>query len=220
MDNTSRLRDAGRSLAPSAPAPDLAADHHPSRRLLEYVIEQPGAQDAWEELVGIYDRQADTWTEWAETVPDYVAPVAEGLRACPPVPWAVEVCCGTGQATPLLAAFAPFVAALDASVAMLAEGIGGPDPVAGTHPVAADVRALPFRDGSVPLLAALNGVPCVREFDRVLASDGRLLWCTSFGAGTPLYVEPQRLADLFGPGWTGVTGRAGNGEWTVLYRST
>lgn len=218
MDYTSRLRDAGVSLAPSAPAPDLSADRHPSRLLLEHLIEQPGAEEAWGELRGIYDRQADTWTQWAETVPDYVAPVAEGLRHCPPVPWAVELCCGTGQATPLLAAFAPRLLALDASFAMLAEGIGGPSPVPGARPVAADVRALPFADGSVPLLAALNGVPCVREFDRVLAPGGHVLWCTSFGAGTPLYVEPRRLADLFGPGWTGVTGRAGNGEWTVLYR--
>jgi SAM-dependent methyltransferase len=218
VDNTSRLHDAGSSLTPSAPAPDLAADHHPSRRLLEYVIEQPGAEDAWQELARIYDRQADTWTEWAETVPDYTAPFAEGLRHCPPAPWAVEVCCGTGQATPLLAAFAPLVLALDASFAMLSDGLGGQNPVSGARPVAADVRALPFPDRSVPLLAALNGVPCVSEFDRVLRADGRLLWCTSFGAGTPLYVEPQRLADLFGPGWTGVTGRAGNGEWTVLHR--
>lgn len=219
MDYTSRLRDAGQSLAPRTPAPDLSADHHPSRRLLEVVIEQPGATEAWGELAGIYDRQADTWTEWAETIDDYAAPVAEGLRHCPPVPWAVEVCCGTGQATPLLTAFAPVVAALDASPAMLAEGVGGPNPVPRARPVAADVRALPFRDRSVPLLVALNGVPCVREFDRVLASSGRLLWCTSFGAGTPLYVEPRRLADLFGANWTGVTGRAGNGDWTVLHRS-
>jgi len=219
VDNTSRLRDAGQSLAPRTPAPDLSADHHPSRRLLEAVIEEPGAEDAWGELVGIYSQQADTWTEWAVTITDYAASVAEGLRNCPSVPWAVEVCCGTGQATPLLAAFAPLVVAVDASPAMLAEGIGGPSPVPGARPVAADVRALPFRDRSIPLLLALNGVPCVREFDRVLASDGRLLWCTSFGAGTPLYVEPQRLADLFGAGWTGVTGRAGNGDWTVLQRS-
>lgn len=218
MHHSSRLRNAGSSRAPSAPAPDLAADHHPSRRLLEQVITQPGAADAWDELVGIYDQQAGIWTEWAEGVPDYVAPVAEGLRHCPPAAWAVEVCCGTGQATPLLAGFAPLLAAVDASLPMLAQGVGGPNPVAGARPVAADVRALPFADGSVPLLAGLNAVPCVREFDRVLAPGGRLLWCTSFGPGTPLYVEPQRFADLLPGRWTGVTGRAGNGEWTVLHR--
>jgi hypothetical protein len=52
----------------------------------------------------------------------------------------------------------------------------------------------------------------------VLAPGGQLLWCTSFGAGTPLYVDPDRLCELFGDGWHGEAGRAGHGEWLLLTR--
>ena len=65
----------------------------------------------------------------------------------------------------------------------------------------------------------LNAVPHVREFERVIAPSGQLLWCTSFAAGTPLYVDPERLRQLFGPGWHGEAGRAGHGDWMLLSRN-
>src|SRR5690606_18587708 len=121
----------------------------------------------------------------------------------------------TGEATVPLAGHAPLVIATDVNVAMVSRAVRP----ANARFLVADVRSLPLRDRSVPLLVGLNAVPHIKEFNRVIAPGGQLLWCTSFGPGTPLYVEPERLCRLLGPAWGGEAGQAGHGEWMVLSRT-
>jgi len=197
-------------------APDLSAASHASRAALERVLADPHDDSSWEFLAETYDEMSDDWTEWVQDQLWYAAPVATGLVHTHPTRLAVEVSCGTGQATAVLDRLCPAVLATDVNLSMLE----GAPALPSTRYLAADVRRLPFRTRSLPLLVGLNAVPHVPEFKRVLAADGQLLWCTSFGAGTPLYVEPDRLCELFGDEWHAEAGRAGHGEWLLLTRES
>lgn len=200
---------------PTEPPPDLHASTHASRVALEHVLANADEATAWAFLASTYAEMAAEWQEWVLTQPWYDSAVQEGLRHAKPAPWVFEVSCGTGEATPLLAAYSGRVIATDANLAMLRLA----PPRAGVEYLRSDVRALPLRDASVPLLVGLNAIPHIKEFTRVIANGGQLLWCTSYGPGTPLYVEPERLLRLFGPDWTGEAGRAGHGDWMLLSRN-
>jgi SAM-dependent methyltransferase len=200
---------------PPTEAPyEMHALTHRSRLALEHVLARTDDVQAWDELAEIYDTQAPEWTDWALSQPWYNAPVRAGLAHARAAAWAFEVGCGTGQATAPLTGFTPRIIATDANQSMIGRAPRLPE----ARYVVCDVRALPLADGTVPLLVGLNAIPHIAEFERVIAADGQLLWCTSFGAGTPLYVEPERLLALFGPGWRGEAGRAGHGDWLLLSR--
>jgi SAM-dependent methyltransferase len=199
---------------PTVPPTDLSGRDHPSRKALRRVLNDPDDPRAWQNLAALYDSMAGIWTDWADGEADYLDPVHAGLQHARDAAWVLEVCCGTGQASPLLAAHTRFLLATDVNAAMVADAPALPHTTYGL----ADVRALPVRTGSVPLLAGLNAVPHIAEFRRVLRSGGQLLWCSSFGPDTPLYVSPDELLDLFGPDFQGAAGRAGYGDWTLLTR--
>ncbi|MGY1456007.1 class I SAM-dependent methyltransferase [Streptomyces sp. SS8] len=192
--------------------PDLKAEAHPSRRFQERLLENPEDRAAWQGLRASYDRMAEEWREWTDEQRGYDLPVREGLRRVRPAQWAVEICCGTGEATAAVASAVPSVVACDLSLEMLRRRVEVP----GVRWVAADVRSLPLGTGRVPLVVSLNGVFNPSEIVRVLRPGGQLLWCTSFRAGTPLYVPPGRMHRLLGEGWTAEEGRAGHGEWTLF----
>jgi SAM-dependent methyltransferase len=196
---------------PDEPPPDLNATTHRSRIALERVLADPDDSDAYKALAVAYDEMSDEWTAWAVTQPWYTAAVTAGMSHAASVPWLVEVSCGTGQATAVLSAIGPSVVATDVNASMLHLAPALPR----TSYVQADVRHLPFATGSVPLLVGLNGLPHIREFGRVLTPGGQLLWCTSYAEGTPLYVRPERLADMLGPEWTAEAGYAGHGDWLL-----
>jgi len=196
---------------PDGPPPELNAATHRSRIALERVLADPHDDDAYKALAVVYDEMAGEWTDWVQTQIWYAAPVADGMGHATPVPWLVEVGCGTGQATVVLSGIGPSVIATDINASML----GGAPALARTSYVQADVRHLPFATGSVPMLVGLNGVPHVPEFQRVVVPGGQILWCTSFAEGTPLYVPPDRLADMLGPQWTAEAGHAGHGDWLL-----
>jgi SAM-dependent methyltransferase len=204
---------------PDTPPPQLNASTHRSRLALERVLADPDDADAYKALAVAYDEMAPEWTAWAQAQHWYAATVAAGMRHAKPARWLLEVGCGTGQATAVLSALGdggredggPAVIATDVNDSML---LGAPA-LARTSYMQVDVRHLPFADGSVPLLVGLNGVPHLPEFRRVLTPGGQLLWCTSFADGTPLYVPPDRLADMLGPQWSAEAGRAGHGDWLL-----
>ena len=67
----------------------------------------------------------------------------------------------------------------------------------------ADASALPFPDASFDLVAHANMIPFFDEVARVLAPGGHALFAFSGGAGTPIYVPPEKLrAELEQRGFT------------------
>jgi SAM-dependent methyltransferase len=201
---------------PEAPPPDLGATSHRSRRALDAVLRDDADESAWRALAGAYDAMAAEWTDWVATQDWYLSPLQAGLAHVTAVGPVVEVGCGTGQAVGVLSQHATQVFETDVNLSMLLRSPSS----SGVCYVAADVRRMPFRTGSVSLVVGLNAVPYVGEFRRILGGAGQVLWCSSFGDRTPLYVSPETLQRLFGPAWTADAGRAGHGEWVLLSPST
>ncbi|GAB3247858.1 hypothetical protein GCM10027448_10890 [Nocardioides dilutus] len=190
----------------------LHGSSHASRRMLDRLLADPDDLGAWSGLQEEYARQAAIWSEWADTQPAYLRSVVDGLEHCPRGGLTLEVGAGTGQATALLAEVCERVVTSDLNLAMMA--LAPPEPA---PRMVCDVRRLPLRDASVDLVVGLNAVPHLGEFTRVLRPGGRILWCSSFGPHTPLYVEPDTLLVQLGGSWRGIAGRAGSGDWSVFY---
>ncbi|WP_460365541.1 class I SAM-dependent methyltransferase [Actinocorallia lasiicapitis] len=166
----------------------------------------------WKNLAESYDEMSGIWTEWASEQFDYVSPVRQGLKFAKPASWALEVSCGTGQATGVIAESVPRVIATDVNESMIERA----PRIHGVTYSLMDVRALPLDDRSVPLCVGLNAVLYPPEISRVLMDGGQVLWCSSFGPGTPIYVSPQDVIDHFGAGFVGEAGRSGHGDWVLL----
>ena len=125
----------------------------------------------------------------------------------------VEVGCGTGAATERIAARHPVAAAFDLSPRMLALADRTLAPF-----VRADAGALPLAAGSVDVIVLVNMFMFATEFARVLAPGGRLVWISTMGDETPIYLPPQEVIDLLPGDWTATGSHAGTGLWLVARR--
>jgi len=73
-------------------------------------------------------------------------------------------------------------------------------------------------DSSAPTILVINMLLFPSEIDRLLRSDGVLVWVNTLGDQTPIHLPP---ADVLGalPGqWSGITARAGTGFWLTARR--
>jgi SAM-dependent methyltransferase len=85
----------------------------------------------------------------------------------------------------------------------------------------ADASRLPYPDGAFNLVALSNMIPFFDEVARVTAPGGAVLISFSSGAGTPIYVPPERLrAELGTRGFTEFADfAAGNGTALVARKA-
>jgi ubiquinone/menaquinone biosynthesis C-methylase UbiE len=127
---------------------------------------------------------------------------------------AVEVGCGIGTYSDLLARRFTTVVAIDLSLAMLKLAPTGP-----AHRVRADGARLPLRDSSVAAVVLINAFLFPREVERVLSPGGALVWVNSSGEQTPIYLSVEDLVAQLRGEWTGTSSRAGEGYWCVLQRA-
>lgn len=188
---------------------ELDGPRHPNRRALDDVVSSPAAESAWQELRQDYSHQAEAWNAWVDQKRDYALPLVDGLGFVTPGGVLLEV--GAGSVDALTGVTGWSRISCDISEAMLARHPG-------ERLVCCDVRRLPLRDASVAVVAGLNAVPHFGEFSRVIQPGGHLLWATSFGPRTPMYVSPEDLERQL-PGWTATARLAGAGEWTLLERN-
>jgi ubiquinone/menaquinone biosynthesis C-methylase UbiE len=61
-----------------------------------------------------------------------------------------------------------------------------------------DAERLPYEDGAFELVTLANMIPFFDEVARVTAPGGSVAFSFSWGAGTPIYVPPERLREELG----------------------
>jgi ubiquinone/menaquinone biosynthesis C-methylase UbiE len=170
-----------------------------------------------EEVEDFFDGLANEWH--TRSSPERTAVVVDALsRGIDPIDLpagiAVEVGCGIGTYSNLLAVRFATVVAVDLSLPMLKLAPRGP-----AHRVHADGARLPLRDSSVAAVVLINAFLFPREVDRVLSPGGALVWVNSSGEQTPIYLSVEDLVAQLPGEWTGTSSRAGEGHWCVLTRA-
>jgi ubiquinone/menaquinone biosynthesis C-methylase UbiE len=145
-----------------------------------------------------FDALAPVWDSMR--LDDTFAPYEAGLGALEQAPRRIlDVGTGTGAGALMLARRYPEakVVGVDLSAAMLAQARRN-TPAELEHRVSfeqADASSLPFPDGSFDLASHANMIPFFDEVARVVSPGGHALFAFSSGAGTPIYVPPERLRD-------------------------
>ncbi len=124
----------------------------------------------------------------------------------------LEIGSGTGNATDDLRATCDDVVSLDLSREMLLQASTD-----GSR-VQADAAQLPVRASSVSVVVLVNTFVFPAEVARVLTDDGVLVWVSSNGDATPIYLPPADVLRALPGTWEGVTAQAGWGTWLTARR--
>jgi len=146
-----------------------------------------------------FDSLAPVWDSMR--LEDTFAPYDAGLDRLPGSPARIlDVGTGTGAGAIRLAQRFPeaAVVGVDLSEAMLEQARRNTPADLKVTYQRADASALPFADGSFDLVAHANMIPFFDEVARVTGRGGHVLFAFSSGAGTPIYVPPERLRQELG----------------------
>jgi SAM-dependent methyltransferase len=166
------------------------------------------------QITSLFDASAAGWREY--DVPERHEALRDALVRGGPFPhgWCVEVGSGTGNATAdLRQAFHGEVVSLDLSREMLrlAASRG--------QQIQCDASALPFRAGSAAVVVLINMFLFPAEIARVLADDGVVVWVSTNGEETPIYLPPADVLRALPGSWDGVMAEAGWGTWLTARRT-
>lgn len=85
--------------------------------------------------------------------------------------------------------------------------------------VRVDGRTLPFPGGSIDALVLMNMLLFPDEADRVVGPDGAVVWVTSRGSATPIYLPPEEVVEALPGDWSAVASTYGSAIWCVARRS-
>jgi ubiquinone/menaquinone biosynthesis C-methylase UbiE len=161
------------------------------------VVRRPGL---WRVFRRVTRRQFDAIAPRWDTMrmPDSFAPLEAALDGVDPAPKRVlDLGTGTGAAARLVAGLFPDadVVGADLSERMVAEArrLLPADLAGRVRFEVADASALPYESAAFDLVTLSNMIPFFDELTRVLAPGGQALFAFSGGAGTPIYVPPERL---------------------------
>jgi SAM-dependent methyltransferase len=175
-------------------------------------------RDAWTseraaQVSSLFDSLASGWRE--RDVPERHEALVDALARGGPFRsgWCVEVGSGTGNATADLRGAIHDVVSVDLSAEMLRlSSVEG-------RQIQADASALPLRTGSAAVVALINMFLFPAEVSRVLAANGVLLWVSTNGEQTPIYLPPTDVLNALPGTWDGVTSQAGWGTWLTARRT-
>lgn len=204
-------------LIPAEPdRPQIAGPDHPMRAVTRQIAFEPTGWTAKRrtKVADLFDSLAPTWHE-REAI-GRSAPLEDALdRGGPFVAGpCLELGSGVGLMTPTLVdRLGGSVIALDVSPEMLARAPAAPPRVL------ADSAQLPFADGSIATVVLVNMFLFPAEMDRLLRPDGALVWVSSVGDATPIYLPPDDVVGAMPGSWAGVAADAGWGNWVVLRRA-
>jgi hypothetical protein len=194
--------------------PDLAEIARPMQELTRAIATD---RDAWTpervaQMTALFDSAASGWQE--RDMPERHDAIADALARGGPFPpgWCIEVGSGTGNSTGDLRRAFHDVVSLDLSSEMLrlASHTG--------RQVQSDASALPIRSRSASVVALVNMFLFPGEIARTLADDGVLLWVSTNGDQTPIYLPPADVLDALPGAWDGTTAEAGWGTWLTARR--
>jgi SAM-dependent methyltransferase len=188
---------------------------HPIRLVADAVTGAPATWGSFRrQVLATFDELAVDWE--SRLGPEQLTALSAALQQIPAPLRALDVACGTGIATDLVAGSFPTakVTGLDLSFEMLRAAVRKPRPHS-VEFVAGDASALPFADATFDLVTVLNGLIFANELARVLTPSGVLAVAFSSGEDTPIYVEPRKVEGaLVDGGLTDVRhGFAGPGIW-------
>ena len=191
-------------------------DDHPMRRVTREVAFDP---DSWTkglraEVAEIFDSEAPNWH--TREVPGRYDALEDALArgGVPTDGPTLELGSGTGLSTPLLADRFPGLVAGDLAIEMLRLA-----PADAAPRLQCDSTGLPFADGALQVILAINMLLFPREVARVLAPDGCLVWVNTSGEQTPIHLPADDVVAALGDGWAGVASEAGTGTWCVARRT-
>lgn len=187
---------------------------HPMRTVTEQIAEGNWSPEMAGFVTGAFDELSSGWHA-DHTSAVRLAAVRDVLDRGGIGPGRlVELGCGTGAGTELVAALRPVSAAVDISARMLAHADRELAPF-----VRADAQFLPFPPASVDVLLLVNMFLFATEVDRVLAPDGLLVWISTMRDETPIYLPPDTVLNLLPGEWTATGSHAGTGLWMVARRA-
>jgi hypothetical protein len=194
--------------------PDLGDIVGPMHELTAAIAFEP---DTWTperkaQIGSWFDAMADGWSE--RDRPERHEAIADALTRGGPFPagWCVEVGSGTGNSTADFALAFGDVVSLDLSREMLRLASGD------RLRMQSDASALALRTGSAAVVALVNMFLFPDEISRVLSGNGVLLWVSTNGEGTPIYLPPGDVVRALPGEWQGVTSEAGWGTWCTARR--
>ena len=192
-------------------------DDHPMRKVTREVAFDPSS---WTEerrafVADIFDGEAPNWH--TREVPGRYDALNDALDrgGVPTDGPALELGSGTGLSTPLLRERFPGLLAGDLAIEMLRLA-----PADAAPRLQCDSTRLPFADGALQVVLAINMLLFPNELDRVLAPDGVLVWVNTSGEQTPIYLPADDVVAAMGDGWVGTASEAGTGTWCVARRAS
>ena len=171
-----------------------------------------------EEVKKLFDEKASEWST-TRNIPSRGIPVLDALeRGEVYGEKVVDLGAGTGLATQLLVNKFESVVALDISKEMIKNSVTPETPQ-----VCADGGCLPFASNSIDVFLVMNMILFPNEIERCLKDEGFLVWVSSRGPETPIYLPPEEVIDLMSAysvvSWFGGSAYAVEGSWLVARRS-
>ena len=174
--------------------------------------------DAWTperaaQIAAFFDGMATGWQD--RDTPERHDAIRDALARGGPFPsgLCIEVGSGTGNATSDFVGAFTDVVSLDISHEMLRHARTN------RRQVQSDAAALPLRMHSAAVVTLINMFVFPAEVARVLRNDGVLLWVSTNGEETPIYLPPAEVLAALPGSWTGVTAEAGWGIWLTARRA-
>jgi predicted TPR repeat methyltransferase len=169
------------------------------------------------EIESIFDGRAATW--WMHRSPEYLRSLEEALDVAGVLGGScVDVGSGISLHGATLRRRFDHVVAIDFSAEMLRLADR-----TGTRLVRADASALPVSDGSVDVLVCVNMFLFPREYARALQRNGTIIFVSTSGNRTPIYLSPKDVRDALirwgDAGFATVSGTCRDACWTVARRA-
>ena len=191
-----------------------AGPDHPMRGVVEQVATN---EDGWNheratKVRTLFDEMAPEWklrsgTARTEALIEALRRLAPNGSCC------LEVGCGTGFVLGYLDETFETTIGIDLSFEMLANSNCPEVPT-----LQADAAKLPFASATFDLVVIVNSLLFTNELKRVLDDDGALIWVSTNGDRTPIYLSPERVHQALGDDYYGVSAGCGDGIWSCFSR--